>query len=424
MKYFLIVTFILINCVVFAQAAFQDFFVDKQMRLDYFHSGNSENDYYTFDEVIEEPFWGGSKTKLIDKLNYGNFMFYVYDMKTDSLIYSRGYSSLFKEWQTTEEAKKINRTFAETLTFPYPKDSVRVEIYDRDKTNKFRKRVEFIIDPQDYFIKKEQLNKTKTTRIHYSGNPNEKLDIVFIAEGYTTDEIDKFEKDAKRFSNYLFEYSPYKEMKDKINIWGVKTVSESSGTDIPADSVWKSTAVNSSFYTLDSERYLMTTDYKIVRNYAANVPYDQIYILVNTSKYGGGAIYNYYSCTAVDNEKSKKIFIHEFGHGFAGLADEYYTSEVSYQDFFNLDVEPWEPNITTLVDFESKWKDMLDPDTPIPTSVEGKEPLQLGVYEGGGYVAKGVYRPSPNSLMKAFDIDEFNEVSKRAIKRVIEFYCE
>ncbi|MBK7106774.1 MAG: peptidase M64 [Ignavibacteriae bacterium] len=413
---------LILSTTIFSQVNFEEYFLDKQLRLDYFHSGNSEKDYYSFDELIEEPYWSGSKRKLIDTIGFGNFMFFVFELKSNKLIYSHGYSTLFQEWQTTEEAKKMDRTFSESLVFPFPKDSVRIEIHDRDEKNNFQKKHEFIVDPNSYFVKKEKLNECESFKILNSGNHSDKLDIVFIPDGYTKDEMEKFVKDSERFANYLFEYEPFKNYKNEINIWVVKAISKDSGIDIPGDTVWKSTSVNSSFYTFDSERYIMTMDNKSVRNFASNVPYDQIYILVNTDKYGGGAIYNYYSTTAVDNEASKKIFVHEFGHGLAGLADEYYTSDVSYQDFYPLDVEPWEANITTLVNFESKWKNLLNGKTQVPTSVDGKSDLELGVYEGGGYVAKGVYRSTPNSIMKAFNIDEFNIVSKKAIEKVIKHF--
>lgn len=424
MKKYLAIFLIILSNSNFSQVNFDDYFLDKQLRLDYFHSGNSKSDFYSFEELIEEPYWGGSKTNLIDTLGYGNFMFFVYDIKSDRLIYSHGFSTLFQEWQTTEEAKKIDRSLSESLVFPFPKDSVKVEIHDRDNKNKFQKRYEFVIDPNSYFVKKEKLNKSETLKVHYSGNQTENLDIVFIPDGYTKEEMEKFKSDAEKFANYLFEYDPYSKYKNNINIWAILAASNDSGIDIPADTIWRSTIVNSSYYTFGSERYIMTMDNKKVRNYASNVPYDQIYILVNSEKYGGGSIYNYYSTTVVDNERSKKIFIHEFGHGLVGLADEYYTSDVSYQDFYPLDVEPWEPNITTLVNFENKWKNLIKPNVEIPTNPEGKSELENGVYEGGGYVAKGVYRSTPNSLMKAFDIDEFNEVSKIAIERVLKFYSK
>jgi IgA Peptidase M64/Peptidase M64 N-terminus len=420
----LIILLVGISTSIFAQLNFDDYFLDKQLRLDYFHSGNSEVDSYTFDELIEEPFWGGSKLNLIDTIGYGNFMFFVFDLKSEVLIYSRGYSTLFQEWQTTDEAKEINRSLSETLVFPYPKDSVRIEIHDRDSQNKFKKRHEFIVDPNSYFVKEEKLNKSDNFKVHYSGNPSEKLDIVFIPEGYSKDEMTKFKDDCNRFASYLFEYEPFDNYKSLINVWGINAYSLDSGIDIPADTIWKSTIVNSSYYTFDSERYVMTTDNKSVRNYASNAPYDQIYILVNTEKYGGGSIYNYYSTTVVDNFYSRQIFIHEFGHGLVGLADEYYTSDVAYQDFYPLDVEPWEPNITTLVNFDSKWKNLVDGNVAIPTDIIDKQALELGVYEGAGYVEKGVYRSTPKSIMKEFNIDEFNLVSKEAIEKIIKFYSK
>jgi hypothetical protein len=200
--------------------------------------------------------------------------------------------------------------------------------------------------------------------------------------------------------------------------------SAESGTDIPGENIWKNTILNSSFYTFDSERYLMTNDNKSVRNLAANAPYDQIYILVNSSKYGGGAIYNFYSTSVNSNKSSAKIFVHEFGHGFAALADEYDDGSTSFNDMYPLSLEPWEPNITTLVKFETKWKGMLPANTPIPTPLAGASPLQLGVYEGAGYVAKGVYRPTPDCLMRTFKGDKFCPVCSAAIQRMIDFYTK
>ena len=422
MKIFIIISLIS-SSALFSQINFDEYFYDKQLRLDYFHTGNSETDSYSFDELIDEPYWGGSKINLIDTIGYGNFKFFVYDLQSNILIYSRGYSSLFQEWQTTDEAMKIERTFSETLVFPYPKDSVRVEVHDRDEKNKFKKKYELIVDPNSYFVKKEKLNPSENFKVYYSGDPSKKLDIVFLPEGYSENEKEKFHKDCQRVSEYLFEYTPFSELKNNFNIWGINAYSIDSGVDIPGDSIWKSTNVNSSFYTFDSERYLMTTDMKSVRNYASNAPYDQIYILANTEKYGGGAIYNYYSITAVDHPSAKQVFVHEFGHGLAGLADEY-GADATYNEFYPLDVEPWEPNVTTLINFESKWKYLLPADSEIPSSVVGKDQLDIGVYEGAGYVSKGVYRSTPNSIMRAFNSNEFNEVSKAAIKKIIRFYSE
>lgn len=419
-----IISFFLFSSALLAQINFENYFFNKTMRFDYFHSGNSKEESFSFDEIIEEPYWGGSHINLIDNFEYGYFLFKVFDDASNKLIYSRGYSTLFQEWQTTAEADEISRTMSESLVFPFPKNKVRVEIFRRDKKNIFQKKFTYVIDPANYFIKKERKYIFPSKMIHNSGEPSEKLDIVIIPDGYTKNEMEKFRKDCLRTANNLFEYSPFSENKNNINIWAVEAPSEESGTDIPAYSIWKSTILNTSFYTFDSERYLMTDDYKMVRNIAANAPYDQIYIMVNTEKYGGGSIYNYYNCTAADNKMTKQIFVHEFGHGFAGLADEYYTSDVSYEDYYPLDVEPWEANITTLVDFDSKWKDMVDKDLPVPTPNENTYGMKTGVFEGGGYVAKGVYRPTYDSIMKSFASNEFNEVCKRTITNLIKFYSK
>ena len=418
------IAFLLFSISVFPQTNFDDHFENKTLRLDYYHTGDSVNDSYSFDELIEEPYWGGSKVNLIDKFDYGKYKFIVKDEKSGKEIYTRTYSTLFSEWQTTEEAKKTTKTFSETVTFPYPKEPVVVEFYSRDRRNILHKKFEYKVDPKNYFIKKERTLKCDNFKVLYNGDPSTKVDIVIIPDGYTIDEMQKFRNDCNKFSEFLFNASPYKQNKDKFNIWAVEAPSKESGTDIPADGVWKTTIANSSFYTFDSERYLMIVDDKNLRNLASNAPYDQIFVLVNSSKYGGGSIYNHYSVCSSDNDHSDYVFTHEFGHGFAGLADEYYTSDVAYQDFYPLDIEPLEPNITTLVNFDSKWKNMVDKDTPIPTPDEKIYKNKVGAFEGGGYVAKGVYRPMQDCSMKSISVDNFCPVCQRAIQWIINFYSE
>ena len=416
---------VLIPSFVYAQINFDDHFENKTLRMDYYHAGDSTSEQFYFDEFIEEPNWGGSKTKLIDSLNYGNSYLKVFDAKSNTLIYSRGYCTLFDEWQTTDEAKKTTRAILETVVIPFPKDSIRIDLYTRDRKNEFVKRFEIATSPANYFIRQVNRHKYESFKQLYNGDPSGKLDIVFIPDGYTRDEMGKFKQDVAKFSGYLFEYDPYDSMKDDINIWGVLAPSVESGIDIPGDSVYVDNLLETSYYTFDSERYAMTFNNKVVRDAAANVPYDQIIILMNSEKYGGGAIYNYYSVFAGRNEKAKQTFVHEFGHGFAGLADEYYTSDVAYVDFYPTDVEPWEGNITTLVDFDSKWKDLVADSLTVPTPDDEKyDENMIGVFEGGGYVEKGVYRPTRNSIMKSFTSNEYNEVSKRIIRRVLETYID
>lgn len=415
---FLLLIFISIN----AQPKFDDYFINKTLRFDFYHTGDKNSEIISFDKLIEEGEWSGNPKYLIDPFNYGNYILKIFSSK-DELIYSKGFSTLFQEWQTTEEAKKIVKSFSGSVLFPYPKEKVRLEIYRRDRKNIFQKLFEAEINPSSYFIIKEKVAPYNSFKVYYSGESSKKLDIVFLPEGYSENEMQKFKDDCKRFASYLFDYSPFKENKDKINVWGIEAPSKESGTDIPGKNIWKQTALNSHFYTFDSERYLMTEDYHRVRDIAANAPYDQIFILVNTEKYGGGAIYNFYSMTSAYDKRANQIFIHEFGHGLAGLADEY-GNDNTYQDMYPTDVEPWEPNLTTLVNFESKWKKLVSPETPIPTPNEDKYKNVIGVFEGGGYVAKGVYRPTFNSIMNSFTSNEFNQVCKEILQKFINYYSE
>jgi len=422
MKYFWIILFVLISLSI--KADFNDFFKAKSLRIDYFHSGNSETEYYFLDEARIEPYWGGSLVNLVDTFNYGNYYFKVFDKESDSLIYSRGYSSLFSEWQTTAEAARINKSFSETITCPLPIHKAFVVFYSRNKKGDFIEKFRYHYDPEDYFITPERNLEYPAFDSYISGAPDTCVDIVILPDGYTQAEMGTFINDCKQFSEVLFKFEPYARYHDKFNIRGVWAASPEQGSDIPADSVWKKTILNTSFYTFDSERYCMTYDNKSVRDLAANAPYDQIYILVNSNKYGGGAIYNFYSVSVNSNIHAPKIFVHEFGHGFAGLGDEYYNSEVAYSDFYSPDVEPWEPNLTTLVNFNSKWKDLISDTIPVPTPAESKYRKVIGVFEGGGYAAEDVYRPAMDCLMNTFNGNVFCDVCKGSIEKMILFYCQ
>jgi len=424
MKPLFFIIFIIFSCHCIAQEAFDKYFTDKTLRIDYIHAGDSVNEHFFFKMLKQEPFWGGPRKNLIDRFDYGEYKTLVFEESTNTLIYSRGFCTLFEEWITTSEASSVAKSFYETQVIPFPKMNVRIEIHGRNDKNKFEKLFEHNVDPKDYFIETSKTDTYKVYDIHVSGESHNKVDIVFIPDGYTIEELDKFKKDAEKMGNSLLDAAPFNENKDKFNIRAVLAPSDETGTDIPGKGEWHKTVVESSFYTFDSERYLMTEDIKAVRNIAAHVPYDQIYILVNSDKYGGGAIYNYYSMSSVDNMASKFVVAHEFGHNFAGLGDEYYTSQVSYSDFFDLELEPWQPNITTLKDFDNKWKSMLDDTTPIPTPPTKEYKDNLGVFEGGGYVAKGVYRPAYICTMKSNTPKGFCPVCRKAIVDMIVFLCD
>lgn len=412
---------LLFGSVVVAQ--FDQNFYNKTLRLDYQHCGNNREEFYFFDELLVEPYWGGSKSNLVDTTNYGNYFVRVYDSKNNQLIYSRGYNTLFGEWQTIPESKNLNRSFMESIIVPFPRRESRIELLSRDKKGQFHKRFEYMIDPQDYFIKADRRHVYPTYDISVNADPAHAVDIVLLADGYTQDELEQFKEDCYKFAEGLFQYSPYKENRNKFNIRAVLSPSQESGADVPKDGIWKNTTFGSSFYTFDTERYIMTYDYKSLRDAAANVPYDFIYVLANSDKYGGGAIYNHYGLSVSGNKNYAKVYVHEFGHLFLGLGDEY-VGGAAYSDMYPTDVEPWEANLTTLVDFEKKWKKMLPADCPIPTPIDMDDIRKIGVYEGGGYVNKGVYRPSPYCLMSVLSVDYFCPVCVKAIEKQIRFYTE
>lgn len=408
-----------------ANAQFDKYFQDKTMRFDFYHCGNQESENYFFDELIEEPYWAGSKTSLIDDSGYGNQMFKIWDAASGELLYSRSYCTLFNEWQTTPEAMETSKCMPESVVFPFPKKDVKLELYARNKKGKFEKKFEYDIRVNSYFIKKF-IPKYETFEVRYNGNPEHRVDIVLLPEGYSANEKEKFMEACNTFAGEFFTYSPYKENASRFNIRAVWAPSEESGVTIPGEHIWRRTALKAAYYTFDSERYQMVEDFQNVRDIAAHVPYDYIYILSNTQKYGGGGIYNFYGISAAHHPtRTGKIYVHEFGHVLLGLGDEY-VGNVSYNDMYPLDVEPWEENLTTLVDFERKdWYRMLDAKTQIPTPLNTKDMQALGVYEGGGYVQKGVYRPWQNCLMNNLHkTDQFCPVCTHAIQKQIDFLCK
>jgi len=406
------------------QGSFDNYFTGKVLRFDYMLAGNNKKTTVYPVGMKEEPFYGGSRTNLIDPFNYGNFKYEVFDSTGTRLLYSRGFCTLYQEWQTTAEAKIIERSFPEVATMPFPKYKVRFVLSQRIRDGSFEKLYETDIDPEDYFIRKEKPVEVGVTKIIYSGDPAVNVDLVFIAEGYRADELAKFREDVKRVTNILLKEAPFSEFRDRFNIWAVEAVSAESGTDVPGEDIYVSTIMNSSFYTFDLDRYLTTQDIKTVNDYAAVVPHDNIVVLINSPRYGGGGVYNYYSCTTADHPLSAHVFVHELGHGFAGLADEYYSSTVAYEEFYPLDIEPWEPNITTQVNFDSKWKKMINRVVPVPTPAEEKYKGVVGLFEGGGYSAKGIWRPQMECTMKSNTPGGLCAVCRKAIREMIGFYIK
>lgn len=415
----------IIVCNTFAQVEYKKFFTGKTLRVDVQLGGSAAKTDVYLSQIVKENIYAGPKKNLIDPFNYGSYKYSLYDVKTGVLLFSKGFCSLFNEWVSTAEAKEVKRAFYHSLKTPFPKKKVRLVLEERRyMTGEFDEIFSYDIDPSSYLISKEKTRDYKVDKIHYSGDSNKCLDIAFLAEGYTEKQMDKFISDVKRVTDYMLSCDAYKPYVNNINIWAVESVSIDSGTDNPGKKEFKNTVMNSSFYTFGIERYLTTLDYKSVSDVAATAPHDAIFILVNTPKYGGGGFYNFYGLSSADHMLSEKVSVHEFGHSFAGLADEYYTSSVATEDYYNLANEPWEPNITTNVDFGSKWKSMIAQGTPLPTPRTYKYRKTLGMFEGGGYMSKGMYSPVQDCVMKSNQLKEFCPVCSRAIQEMILFYMD
>ena len=403
------------------QVEYDKYFTDNQLRIDYYLFGNADTVSYALDKLVKEPKWGGPRMQLIDNMNYGMYFIEVTLPDSDVMLYSHGYCLLFGEWQTTDEATKTTKGFHESVVIPFPKEPVEVTFYAKTDLLEPVEKMKILVDPNDYFIKPAPKLPYEVLNVYGDYPVENAVDIVLLPDGYTAEEMEKFKKDCQFFVNSLFSYAPYDRYKDRFNVRAVLIPSQDSDVTMPGDRLYRNTALSCSFWTFDSERYCMTYDNETMKTLAGQVPYDQIYILANTKKYGGGGIYNSYCVSTTGDSYASDVIIHEFGHGFAGLADEYAYDGT---DNYTLDVEPWEPNITTLVNFDSKWKDMVDNKIKIPTPVKPKYENKVGVYEGAGYQTHGIYRPMIDCLMRTFRGDKFCPVCQRAIERMIKYYTE
>lgn len=394
----------------------------KSLRIDFNLLTDAYQTEVLFQQLKKEPHWGGAQTNLIAP-NLGNLRLQVFD--GDKLVFSKGFNSLSNEWATIEESKGEKRLFYHAIQIPFPKKELTLHIDRRNNEMVFVNIAKRKIDPADYFIKEEKQVAYPFKKLLYNGEAAKKVDIAILAEGYTKDEIEKFYADAQRMTEYMFTIPPFDDLKKDFNVYAIAVPSEESGTDVPGKNIYRNTAFNSSFYTFNQERYLTTNSLKEIADAAALVPYDQLYVLVNTPIYGGGGFYNNLNLCTADNELSDKVYIHEFGHGFVALADEYYYEwDTTFQDTYNHSLEPWEENITTLVDFGSKWKDMVAKKTPIPTPRTDKYKNVVGAFEGGGYVSKGVYSPMQDCRMKSNEPKGFCPVCERAIRKVVKSYTD
>jgi len=451
---------------------FEKTFSEKTLRFDYYHSGTAGHEEISVDQFRVEGDWPGSRKHLVDDTNLGKFLFQVIDVASNRVIYSRGFCSIFGEWETTAEASQgIWRTFHESQRFPEPKMPCQLVIKKRGTAGAFREIFTTQVDPSSRFVDRSALGSSgRVWEVFKNGPPQYKVDLLVLGDGYIPEELGKYRKDVKRLVSVLFETEPFHSRRDDFNVWAIDLPSEESGISNPRSGVWKNSALGLSFNAFDSDRYVLSFENKTIREVAAQAPYDTMIMVFNGRKYGGGGIFNLWATCASDSEVAPYVFVHELGHSFAGLADEYYTSDVAYEDFNAPGTEPWEPNVTALLDgTELKWKDHTGASTPIPTpwnqdaydkaayeyqekrsqlraegaSEEAVEQLfeeikqkttpmlnseeyagRVGAFEGAGYQAKGLFRPSVDCIMFSRNPKTFCKVCEEALIRVINLYSE
>ena len=403
---------------------FADHFADKTLRVDYIFNGNASGQAICLDGLSALPTWAGRKHHLAELPLQGNGQIVMRNAASGKTIYTTSFSSLFQEWLETDEARNVTKGFENTFLLPYPLQPVEIEITLLDPRRNVRASMKHIVHPNDVLI--EQKGNSHITPHKYllhNDSPEKCIDVAILAEGYTLQEIQTFYEDADIACKSIFDHEPFKSMKKRFNVVAVASPSTDSGVSVPRLNEWKHTAFGSHFSTFYSDRYLTTSRVKAIHDALAGIPYEHIIILANTEEYGGGGIYNSYTLTTAHHPMFRPVVVHEFGHSFGGLADEYFYDNDVMTDTYPLDIEPWEQNISTQVDFAAKWKDMLSENTPVPTPAEVSENYP-GVYEGGGYSAKGIFRPAENCRMRTNEYPAFCPVCQRALRRIIEFYTE
>jgi hypothetical protein len=441
----------------------------RTMRVDYDHTGNATEERFSLDRVVVEPLeWPGNPVRPLDDTNLGKYFFEVADKATGHVLYSRGFASIYGEWETTGEAKERYRTFSESLRFPAPSAPVKIVVRKRDAKNAFRDVWTTVVDPKDRFVDDSKPpSPGPLIELQRNGPPSEKVDFLILGDGYTSAERGKFEKDARRLMEILFAVSPYKERRSNFNVWGLCPPAEQSGISRPSTGVHRRSRVGATYDAFGTERYMLTFENRSFRDVTSFAPYEFVEILANSNTYGGGGIFNLYSTVAADSAWAPYIFVHEFGHHLAGLADEYFTSETAYLPPEGLP-EPWEPNVTTVKDPAGlKWKDLVSSATPVPTPwnkeafelhsrdvqkrrrairaanrpeaemdalfraqqveetrMPGREKFAgaVGAFEGAMYEARGYYRPQADCIMFSRDEVPFCAVCRRALDRIIDLY--
>ena len=405
----------------FAQE-FEERFEDRTLRIDYTFSGNASEQHVALDRLSSTNDWWGRRINLTTNPLRGNGDLTIIDKQSGQTIYTTSFSSLFQEWITTEEALTVSRSFEFTLLIPMPRNEAIAQLALRDNTGKESKH-SFVINPKDVLIRDNSNAKPLPyTYIHKGGDSKGTIDVAILAEGYTVDEMELFMEDARITAEEILSYEPFNSHRDKFNFIAVATPSVDSNVSVPQQGEWRNTAVGSNFMTFYMPRYLTSSNVYAMYDLVTNIPCEHFVILANTDTYGGGGIFNSYTLTTAHHRDFRPVVVHEFGHSFGGLGDEYfYDTNDDNDNMHSITHEPWEPNITTLVDFNSKWADMVEEgiETPSAPTKEREENYTVGVYEGGGYLTKGIFRPAVVCRMRNNTAERFCPVCERALERVI-----
>ncbi len=422
-KKFLVLMLTLVTLTLGAQD-FNTHFTDQTLRLDYIFAGDADTQAIYLDEMHTSPRWFGKRARLKEVPVQGNGQIIVRSHNSTDTIYRNSFSTLFQEWLSYDEAKSQKRSFQNVFLIPMPRHAVDITVQLYNNRRETCAELTHTVDPSDILIRKHPCQAvTPYQTVQQAADTSRCIRVAFVAEGYRQDEMQTFLRDTQDAVEALFSHEPFKRLRSRFNIVAVKALSEDSGTSIPSQGIWKNTALNSHFDTFYSERYLTTLQLKQLHDCLTGIPYEHIIILVNTDNYGGGGILNSYNLAAAHHPQFKPVVVHEFGHSFAGLADEY-AYEGEQIPMYPTDVEPWEPNITTNVDFSGKWENLISKGTPLPTPEEARYKKAVGLFEGAGYSLKGVFRPMQDCRMKTNSEPEFCTVCQKAIERLIDFYTE
>lgn len=421
---FFILMLLSINC---NAQEFNKYFTDNTLRLDYIFSGNKKSQNISLANLYSIPRWYGKTQRLSEIPVEGNGQITVHAHSTGEVIYKTSFSSLFQEWLSYDEAEGPSRSFENVFLVPMPKDTVDITVDLRNSRRQIISTYSHMVVPTDILIRRiGERDVVPYVTLQQAEDSSRCIHIAIVAEGYKDNEMTDYLNDARIATDAIFAHEPFKSSKNKFNIIALKTTSTESGTSEPSNGIWKNTALGSHFDTFYSNRYLTTLNLFKLHDLLAGTPYEHIIILVNTDQYGGGGILNSYVLSMTKHPMFKPVVVHEFGHSFGGLADEY-AYEFEQIPMYPHDIEPWEPNITTLKDFHGKWENLIKKGTPVPTPLS-KDPqtihTKVGLFEGAGYSLKGVYRGLQDCRMRTNENPEFCIVCRNALQNLIDFYTK